>query len=467
MKFRVASLFSGAGGLDLGFHLDNVFKVDLANEILPWAAATYAHNFHVPIVDVAKFRGDPDLPCVVLGDVSKLDVSDLMKPFHVLVGGPPCQDFSIVRGPQAERAGIRVARGRLYRQFMRVLLTLKPLMFVFENVPGLLTANAGHAYRTIVEDFTDLRKVAEELGLNHHAGDYGYRLLNSGTVSFKNLGVPQDRRRIVIIGIRNDLTNIGEQALEELRSRVESALQGKSELFRIFPLTPMETFEGNTLSSLDRKYRRIIGAYDGLWNDLDSAEAHRWKHETWDKLTMEIVKDYKMANRIEEPLDPKLFDKAMDQHARDLRELGYLNRSVETRDQQPPPDGNGVMERMKMIPPGSNHDFVRGTKWAVEGRGMSLIYRRLHPLKPSYTVVAYGGGGTWGYHYDRSRATLSMIERARLQTFPDSFSFQGNHSQVRAQIGEAVPPLAARKIAGIVSATLVRFVQAEPLAAYA
>jgi len=98
-----------------------------------------------------------------------------------------------------------------------------------------------------------------------------------------------------------------------------------------------------------------------------------------------------------------------------------------------------------MIPPDENYLFVKGTKWEVEGRGISLIYRRLHPLKPAYTVVAYGGGGTWGYHYRRNRARLTNRERARLQSFPDSFLFKGNTSQVRAQIGEAVPPLDGEK----------------------
>ncbi len=99
------------------------------------------------------------------------------------------------------------------------------------------------------------------------------------------------------------------------------------------------------------------------------------------------------------------------------------------------------------IPPDENHLFVKGTRWNVEGRGMSLVYRRMHPLKPSYTVVAYGGGGTWGYHYKSSRGKLTNRERARLQTFPDWFMFKGNTSQVRAQIGEAVPSILGKKIA--------------------
>jgi DNA (cytosine-5)-methyltransferase 1 len=112
-----------------------------------------------------------------------------------------------------------------------------------------------------------------------------------------------------------------------------------------------------------------------------------------------------------------------------------------------PNEESSVVERMKRIPPDENHEFVRGTKWEVEGRGISLVYRRIHPLKPSYTIVAYGGGGTHGYHYDRDRATLTLGERARLQTFPDTFLFSGTKTQIRAQIGEVVPPLAGKRLA--------------------
>jgi len=107
-----------------------------------------------------------------------------------------------------------------------------------------------------------------------------------------------------------------------------------------------------------------------------------------------------------------------------------------------------------MIPPDMNHEFVNGTQWHVNGRGMSLIYRRIHPLKPAYTVVAFGGGGTWSYHYERDRAVLTNRERARLQTFPDDFLFNGNRSQIRAQIGEAVPPLFAKRLGAILAESL-------------
>ena len=77
---------------------------------------------------------------------------------------------------------------------------------------------------------------------------------------------------------------------------------------------------------------------------------------------------------------------------------------------------------------------------------MSLIYKRLHPNEPSPTIVANGGGGTWGYHYSEPRP-LTNRERARIQTFPDDFEFFGSISEVRKQLGNAVPPLGIKPIA--------------------
>ena len=78
----------------------------------------------------------------------------------------------------------------------------------------------------------------------------------------------------------------------------------------------------------------------------------------------------------------------------------------------------------------------------MKGVKISSIYKRLDPNKPAYTVTGSGGGGTHTYHWSEPRA-LTNRERARLQTFPDSFTFSGPKEAVRKQIGMAVPPRGA------------------------
>jgi DNA (cytosine-5)-methyltransferase 1 len=107
-----------------------------------------------------------------------------------------------------------------------------------------------------------------------------------------------------------------------------------------------------------------------------------------------------------------------------------------------------VIERLRYIKPGQNAwnaELPRRLKLHVKGAWISQIYRRLHPDKPSYTVTGSGGGGTHVYHWKENRA-LTNREKARLQTFPDSFVFLGKKDSVRKQVGMAVPPRAAKVI---------------------
>ncbi|WP_137655067.1 DNA cytosine methyltransferase [Bifidobacterium moukalabense] len=100
-----------------------------------------------------------------------------------------------------------------------------------------------------------------------------------------------------------------------------------------------------------------------------------------------------------------------------------------------------VIERLKYIKPGENAftaDLPEDLRLNIRGAQISQIYKRLDPNKPSYTVTGSGGGGTHMYHWSEPRA-LTNRERARLQTFPDSYVFEGSKESVRKQIGMAVP----------------------------
>ena len=105
-----------------------------------------------------------------------------------------------------------------------------------------------------------------------------------------------------------------------------------------------------------------------------------------------------------------------------------------------------TIEKLKLINPGGNFtDIPPSSPHYVNGM-ISHVYRRLHPDKPSTTIIAGGGGGTWGYHYKEPRP-LTNRERARLFGFPDDFVFEGSITEVRRQIGNAVPPAGIRPFA--------------------
>jgi DNA (cytosine-5)-methyltransferase 1 len=441
-SYSLASLFSGAGGLDCGFDLTGRFKVVLANDIVVPAAESFSRNFRLPVAPVGK---PLKKPAVYLGSIERLDFSAVVGgDTDIVVGGPPCQDFSIVRGPSWDRRGIEVKRGRLYAHFIRALVELQPKMFVFENVPGLVSANAGKALEVILADFANLSARWEEIrdivGNDRTRRTPGYSLIFCGVVDSSKIGVPQARRRLVLIGVRRDLAERSD--LYHFATFAKTVLTGRDRLIGTYPLTPLEVFEGKPLPDLAQRYNEIMEEYGELCRRNSGGSEKR-----------DVVDDYLELNGISLRVPAEL-DRAFAEHEAVLRELGYLGRplaGVEFPDGSNivPEEDQDVLARMRQIPPGANHEVVRGTKWEVEGRGISLIYRRIHPLRPAYTVVAFGGGGTWGYHYERGRSKLTNRERARLQTFPDSFLFEGRVQQVRAQIGEAVPPLLAKRIAEI------------------
>lgn len=107
-----------------------------------------------------------------------------------------------------------------------------------------------------------------------------------------------------------------------------------------------------------------------------------------------------------------------------------------------------VIKRLEFIKPGQNAftaDLPEELKLHIKGAKISQIYKRLEPDKPSYTVTGSGGGGTHIYHWSEPRA-LTNRERARLQTFPDNYVFEGSKESVRKQIGMAVPCRGAKII---------------------
>lgn len=165
-EFTAISLFSGAGGLDLGFESAG-FRTIWANDFEP---------------DACKTHESWSSAKVVCGDIAKVDASDIPDA-DIMLGGFPCQGFSL-SGPRK----IDDSRNMLYKHYVRIVKTKKPMMFVGENVKGLLTMGNGSIIEAIVADFA-------ECGY-----DVFYQLLNA-----KDYGVPEDRERVIIVGFRRDL----------------------------------------------------------------------------------------------------------------------------------------------------------------------------------------------------------------------------------------------------------------------
>jgi DNA (cytosine-5)-methyltransferase 1 len=168
--YSVVSLFSGCGGMDLGFYKEG-FKILWANDIDPVACETYKRNI-----------GDH----IVAGDITKIDYKKIPN-CDVLLGGFPCQDFSMIW----KRGGITTERGNLYRNFVDLVDLKNPKVFIAENVKGLLSANKGKAIEQIVSDFST-------------TGKFGYNI-TVNLINFADYGTPQLRQRILIIGTRKDI----------------------------------------------------------------------------------------------------------------------------------------------------------------------------------------------------------------------------------------------------------------------
>lgn len=427
MSYSIISLFSGAGGLDWGFHKHN-YNIVASNEILESHLKTFTDYYKIPLININDYSNQINVG--INGDVNDLEISQQV---DVAIFGPPCQDFSVLRGKD-KRAGVKVKRGQLYLQSLRILKTTQPKIFVFENVPGMVTANKGMAYETIQEDFINA----------------GYTLIFNQIINMSHIGVPQSRKRLIIIGVKNDII----KKLDNVDEIISKYLENK--LLEKYPLTPLEVFEGDILPNLNDKYYNIMKSFENSTDEIENDYAQKWIKE-YNSLSLDIIQDYLKYNNIDELNDVE-FKKAMKEHTKILKILDYYNNPLEKKvysdeSNSLPRRNLNIKNRMEHIPPFYNFKTVEGTQWQVKGL-MSNIYRRLHPLIPSPTVIAYGGGGTGGYHYDFNRQGLTNRERSRLQTFPDDYLFNGKNSEMRAQIGEAVPPLGSYWISKVITEIL-------------
>jgi DNA (cytosine-5)-methyltransferase 1 len=166
---NVISLFSGCGGLDLGFKRAG-FNIPVANEFDPSIWKTFEENH-------------PDTK-LLTGDIKGINASNLPSDIDGIIGGPPCQSWS----EAGSMRGINDERGQLFFEYIRLLNEIKPKFFLAENVSGMLASRHSEAVKNIINMF-------EECGYN----------VTVTLVNAKNYGVAQDRKRVFYIGFRKDL----------------------------------------------------------------------------------------------------------------------------------------------------------------------------------------------------------------------------------------------------------------------
>lgn len=175
--FSAVSLFSGCGGMDLGAEMTGLVKTVWAIDNDPWAVQTYRQNLgsHIWNADIREIEF-PDVPC------------------DILLAGPPCQDYSSLWNHD----GAKTPRGNLFREVARFLDQRSPKAFVLENVAGLLSANHGEAWLLVRHA---LRAPSQFL---YGAPGPRYEVA-AQIVNFADLGVPQHRQRLIVVGVRKDL----------------------------------------------------------------------------------------------------------------------------------------------------------------------------------------------------------------------------------------------------------------------
>jgi DNA (cytosine-5)-methyltransferase 1 len=383
---QVIELFAGAGGFTWGWKRAG-FQPVAAVEIDSAAARTHELNFH------------EHHTLTLNRDINELDPKELESllgcktaRLFAVTGGPPCQGWSKVgRGKLRSLQGRAVTllndpRNSLYRRFVEYVAHFKPAIYVMENVPGMLNLEG--------------RNVAAEVAANF--SEIGYNTTFS-VVNARWFGVPQDRLRLIFIGVRSDLS-FGLDARElkefgpEFRGR-EAGLPGETTLRRAIADLPPVPHGTREDPQPYRRRRGRIARFADLMRDGSNG------------LVMDHI--------------------CREHNDQDLEAFSRM------------PQGGIYVD----LPPELKRyrDDIFPDK-----------YRKLRWDAVSGTITAHLAKDCYTHIHPEQQRTITIREAARLQSFPDSFRFYGNMGDRFRQIGNAVPPLMAWGIASYIRDRLPR-----------
>ncbi|MFD8739863.1 DNA (cytosine-5-)-methyltransferase [Streptomyces sp. NPDC059618] len=373
-QLKVADLFCGAGGLSEGFReagFDIVFGLDKDADSM----ATYAKNHP----DARTLQGS-------ISDYSPSELAEIIGPVDVIIGGPSCQGFSTA-GRRSGWVRSQDERNRLWEHMLGLVEETKPSAFLMENVPGLVMWKEGQFGHKILKAFKRLGyKVEMQILL---AADYG---------------VPQRRRRLFIVGIRD----------------------GKQ--FQFPEPTHMGGWRRDTLALWEEKRKKAgLLPHISVWDAIgDLSPLAGGTHE----------KTYSLPAGKASPLARLLRSGMRRTSSHEVRELDASHARL-----------------LSYVPQGGTWREIPAYLLPDRYRGMrrtdsTNLFGRLDPALPAYTINTQFYNVTTGcYAHPYEDRALSIREGARIQTFPDSYEFAGSLSSQCRQIGNAVPPLLARQLA--------------------
>ena len=395
-KPSVVGLFSGCGGLDLGFKQAG-FDILWANDFDQDSVKTYRENI-----------GDH----IVLGDITKIPNKDIPSGFDVLLGGFPCQGFSVAN----IKRSMKDERNFLYLEMLRVIKNKKPKFFVAENVKGLLSMEKGAVIDMIVKDF-------EKIGYK-----VDYRLLTAS-----DYGVPQHRQRVFIIGNRIGKQNTFPKITHGLKNdlfnpKLEPYVSTKE---AIGHLARVRTRDNPFIHKNVKIFNHVarMNVSDKFWGR---------KHEVNQFDICDYLKKWREGSGWS--------TKKIDEHFGYAHTAGHWFRKDNNSGSIPNPDD--WRELKKLLKFDDKYD-----KQVMELEEKTIVFEQSLRIsnweEPSDTITATGPE----IHPNKKRR-LSVRECAILQTFPDDFVFHGAIGSMYKQIGNAVAVDLAYQIAKLIKKSL-------------
>ncbi len=400
-KPTVISLFAGAGGMDLGFKQAG-YEIIWANEFEEIFAKTYKNNI-----------GDH----IVVGDIKEIKNEDIPTGADVVIGGFPCQGFSISNNNR-KSVGMNDERNFLYKEMLRVIQHVKPKYFVAENVKGILNMQGGAVMQLIYNDFKSV------------GYDVSFKLLNAA-----DYGIPQQRERVFIIGNRigkenpypvqthTEFSKINNDQLEfELEKKhlkpsksTKDAIGHLSDLW--ISLNP-QVHDGKTIYN----HMAYTNVADKFWARRNSPK-------------QEDVCDYLKEWRRKAGISTKKIDEIFGY----AHTAGHWFRKDNNSGSIPKPDDWWKLKEIL----GFDDKYDQAvTDMVIREIVFEQSLRITNWDRPSDTITATSPE----IHVNKKRR-LSARECAILQTFPDDFIFEGSLIKMIKQIGNAVPVQLAKLVA--------------------